>query len=200
MSFVLLEYTFSPNLGAPVGTQVRFNAAFPYIGVQVVSFRDMTSDGVDLRALWLARIPIGTAILVQDKNNSARYAAFETIGRAIARTNYVDLPVRFIASGEALLNQPATVVVVPRAERDTGPQLRTVAATQLSADLLPEATLIALMDGSQMRPGWRVSCGGEGVLLLHATDPTKARWVVRRGEDGTTAGAHTAGTPLTFGE
>ena len=112
MSLLLLEYTFSSaTVGAPTSNQVRFDAGYPYSAVARVSVRNLTNDGADMRRVWLA-VPIGSRVVVQDKNDSAGYGEFETTGAPVDQATYVDLPVVHVGHGTSLLNNQAVSVFV----------------------------------------------------------------------------------------
>jgi hypothetical protein len=110
---VFLGYAFSSAITEPpTGSQIRFNAAYPYSAVTKVWIRDLTLDGLDMRTLLLLQ-PSGATLYVQDKDDHTRFARFTTTGAAIGKTDYVEFPVAWVNdSGSALPQQQMQVVFV----------------------------------------------------------------------------------------
>jgi uncharacterized phiE125 gp8 family phage protein len=100
-------YKFSATLTEPpTGDQVRFDAAHPYTAVAKVWVRNVNSDGVDVHN-GLMLTAVGSTLYLQDKNDHTQYAAFVTIAAPVDKTDYVELPVAWVANGVALTNNQA---------------------------------------------------------------------------------------------
>jgi hypothetical protein len=109
----VFNYTYNDTPTAPpIGTQIRFDAAYPYTAVTKLWLRDVTIDGIDLRTVLLLT-PAGSTVYVQNTANHARFARFLSTGAAVGNTGYVEIPVSWVADdGTALPEQPVQVVKV----------------------------------------------------------------------------------------
>lgn len=109
------SWTFSFStaiLEPPTGNQIRLDAAAPYTAVTRVWVRAQTIDGIDVH-LYLMNTPVGSTLYLQDKDEHARYAAFILVAAPIDKTDYVELPAIWFASGTALLAQQVQFVTAP---------------------------------------------------------------------------------------
>jgi len=98
-------FTFSTSVTEPpTGNQVRFDGAYPYTAVSKVWVRNETTDGLDVHA-FLMGLAIGSTLYLQDKDDHTKYAAFVTVAVPIDKTDYVELPVAWVANGAALVGQ-----------------------------------------------------------------------------------------------
>ncbi|MET0787203.1 MAG: hypothetical protein ABWY25_10900 [Paenisporosarcina sp.] len=98
----LVNYSYSVATGTPPSTnQVRFNAGFPYTAVTALYFDDITADGQDIR-VGLLRIPPGSLIYVQDKNDDTMSGTFLTTTFPIDHTTWVEFTVVHYAHGAAI--------------------------------------------------------------------------------------------------
>ena len=130
------QWIFNNNtITAPTGNQIRFNAGYPYTAVTGLKLTSLTDEGVDTHAILVA-LPIGTTILVQDKNDSTQSAKFISNGVSIDNTTWVQIPVAHLAHGNSLSNNQAAIV------RATGPGTGNVTGPASSVD-----DNIALFDG-----------------------------------------------------
>lgn len=103
-------YQFSTSTAEPpTGSQVRFDAAAPYDAVARLWVRNETNDGRDVSILW-TNLVLGSALLVQDRNESARYVTFRATGAPIAKSGYFEIPVALNeSSGTPLVGQAVDV-------------------------------------------------------------------------------------------
>jgi hypothetical protein len=107
-----LPFDFSTTtVEPPTSNQVRFDAAFPYTAVTRVWVRNITTGGSDVHA-YLLLVPSGSTIYFQDKNDSTLFAKFTTTSATVDKTTYIELPVAWVSSGGALLNNQATMMLV----------------------------------------------------------------------------------------
>lgn len=98
----LVNYSFSVNQLSPPGTnQVRFNAGFPYQAVTKLFFDNITADGQDIH-IGLVRVPTGSLIYVQDKNDNSQFATFQTTGFPIDHVSWVEFNVVHWAHGNSI--------------------------------------------------------------------------------------------------
>lgn len=98
----LVNYSYSVNQASPPGTnQVRFNAGFPYTTVTQVYFDNITSDGQDVH-IGLLRVPTGSLIYVQDKNDNSQFATFQTTAFPTDNVSWVQFPVVHYSHGTAI--------------------------------------------------------------------------------------------------
>lgn len=105
MSVILLEYQFSDQVTVPpTGSQIRLNAAFPYTAVTACHVRDLTTDGADMRELWLA-LATGSGVYLQDKNDHLKFVRVRTTGPAVEAVEYVTVSVEHLEHGELVPNQ-----------------------------------------------------------------------------------------------
>ena len=97
-----VNYTYSAATTAPPGAdQIRFDAGAPYTAVTKVWIRTITADGQDVyRGLLI--VPMGSTLLVQDKNDHAQYVQFTTTGAPVDFTTYIEFPVVHQAHGSSL--------------------------------------------------------------------------------------------------
>jgi len=109
----VFNYTYNDTpTEPPVGTQIRFDAAYPYTTVTKIWLRDVTIDGIDLRTVLLLA-PSGSTLYIQLAADHARFARFLSTGVAVAKPGYVEIPVSWVADdGTALPEQPVHVIKV----------------------------------------------------------------------------------------
>ena len=84
------------------------NAAFPYTGVTLLWADYDSSQSEDLYWGWL-RIAVGSSVFIQDKDNHLQYLELETTAAPVDRGGYVEVPVRYVAAGDALAVQDCLV-------------------------------------------------------------------------------------------
>ena len=97
MSAIPIAATFTYNSAtteAPTGNQLRLDGAAPYAGVSKVWVRDETVDGRDVSPLLLRVLP-GSAVYLQDRNDSSRALVLDVTGAPLDKTTYVEIPVQF---------------------------------------------------------------------------------------------------------
>lgn len=98
----LVNYSFSANQQSPPGTnQIRFNAGYPYTAVTQVYFDNVTADGQDIH-VGLIRVPTGSLIYVQDKNDATQFATFQTTAFPTDQISWVQFPVVHYAHGNSI--------------------------------------------------------------------------------------------------
>jgi hypothetical protein len=109
----VFNYTYNDTpTEPPVGTQIRFDAAYPYTAVTKLWIRDVSIDAIDLRTVLLLA-PTGSTVYVQNTGDHARFARFVSSGVAVAKSGYVEIPVTWVADdGTALPEQPVQVIKV----------------------------------------------------------------------------------------
>jgi hypothetical protein len=71
----------------------------------------MTGPGADAHALLLAFV-VGTTLYVQDFDDHSRFLRFTLVGAPIDKTDYVEFPVSWVASGAALIAQKIGLVAI----------------------------------------------------------------------------------------
>ena len=95
MSAIPITATFTYNAATsepPTGNQVRLDVAAPYTGVSKLWIRDETVDGRDLSPL-LRRILPGSAIYLQDRNDSTRALVVDVTAAPIDKIDYLEVAV-----------------------------------------------------------------------------------------------------------
>lgn len=98
----IVEYSFSANQLFPPGTnQVRFNAGFPYQAVTAIAFDNVSAEGQDLH-IGLIRIPTGSLMYIQDKNDNTQFATFQTTDFPVDHISWVEFPVVHFAHGNSI--------------------------------------------------------------------------------------------------
>lgn len=113
---IQFAYDFSTAiLEPPSSNQVRLDASAPYALAARAWARNLTTDGRDVHT-FLMSTPIGSRLYLQDRNDHALFVELETVAAAIDRVDYVELPVTWIGSGGALLNNQAIEFTVITAE------------------------------------------------------------------------------------
>ena len=95
------DYSFNDTVTAPPGGgQVRFDNATQNLATKIW-ISNVTAPGVDINH-FLGVIVAGATIIMQDKDNSARWIKFTVSGAPIDNTTYYELPVTFVTMGTAL--------------------------------------------------------------------------------------------------
>jgi hypothetical protein len=98
----IFTYSFSAATTEPPGSdQLRFNAGSPYSAVTKVWARNVTFNGNDVYH-GLKAIPVGSRLVIQDKNDHTQYAYFQVSAPTIDKTTYFEIPVTFVEQGSAL--------------------------------------------------------------------------------------------------
>ena len=93
----------------PAAGQVRLNVVYPFAAVSRVWLRFESADGQDL--YWAVMlIPTGATLLVQDKDDHARYVRLTTTGEPVDKGLYCEIPVVRQAVG-AQINTASQVLV-----------------------------------------------------------------------------------------
>ena len=95
----------------PTGSQIRFDSVDPAL-VTKLWVRTFTSDNRDVKNLLLG-ILAGASLYLQDRDTSAQYLVVQTIGAAVDKGAYVELPVAFVQgvmlSGGTDMYAPVTI-------------------------------------------------------------------------------------------
>ena len=103
----------------PTGSQVRFNAAYPYTAVSKVWIRDLTNDGIDMHNVLLMQAS-GSRLYLQDKDDHSRWVQFETTAEPVAKTGYVEFEVTHVGDGGVALPEQQMEVVFASGATDAG--------------------------------------------------------------------------------
>ncbi|HKE76621.1 MAG TPA: hypothetical protein VKB57_23590 [Acidimicrobiales bacterium] len=120
MAEMSCEYQFSSaTTEPPTGSQIRLDNADPTLASKLW-VRNLTTPGEDIHTLLLAW-PAGTLVYVQDYDDHTRYVAYATTGAAVDKTDYVEFPVAWDASGLPLLTQKVSVILLVKAAEPTPP-------------------------------------------------------------------------------
>jgi uncharacterized phiE125 gp8 family phage protein len=111
MAIASWAYSFSLTVTEPpTGSQIRFDAAAPYTAVTKVWVRYLTADGIDVFRGLMTTAP-DSALYLQDKDDHTRFVHFTTIGAAIDKGGYVEIPVVWQETGAALVAQLSELVI-----------------------------------------------------------------------------------------
>src|SRR5262245_17678735 len=114
------EFQFSTLTTAPpTGSQIRLNNASMAL-VTLMWVRDTTTPGEDVFQ-FLARLPVGSSLYLQDYNDHSLYAAFRSTGNGVDRGGYVELPVSYVATGSPLVGQKILLAVFGPQEATPAP-------------------------------------------------------------------------------
>jgi len=135
-------YGFSTQTTEPPARETaRLNGGHPYTAVTKAWIDFQNANSEDLYWTWM-RVPIGSVLLVQDKDTHTQYAEFTTTGAPIDKGTYVEFPVSWRANGTALATQACLV------RATTVPVSASAAEGDLEARLLAlEARVAALEAG-----------------------------------------------------
>src|SRR5262245_861427 len=102
-------YGFSTQTTEPPARETaRLNAGHPYTAVTKAWIDFQNANSEDLYWPWM-RVPLGSVLLVQDKDTHTQYAEFTTTGAPIDKGTYVEFPVSWRANGTALATQACLV-------------------------------------------------------------------------------------------
>lgn len=105
----IFGYQFATPLTEPPSARtVRCNAGHPYTAVTKVWVTFLNSAGEDLYWGWM-RVPVGSRLLIQDKDTHAQYAEFTVTAPPIDKGSYAEVPVTWFANGTALATQDCLV-------------------------------------------------------------------------------------------
>jgi hypothetical protein len=108
---ILLSYTFVATITEPpIGNQLRFNAGYPYSAVTKVWIKDISTDGQDLHQLLMLIAP-ATRFVVQDKDDSTKWARFLTAADPVGKAGYVEFTVTWVSDSGGVLNPNQNVAV-----------------------------------------------------------------------------------------
>jgi hypothetical protein len=100
----IFNYTYNSTITTPPAAgQVRLDTVFASWNTATkVWMRFTSADGQDL--YWgIMIVPTGSTLLIQDKDDHARYGRFLTTGTPIDSGLYAEIPVSWVASGTAIL-------------------------------------------------------------------------------------------------
>ena len=97
----LLDYSYNGSIvSPPAGGQVRLNAA-DQVSTTVLFISPVTAPGNDASIL-LRVVTTGDTILLQDKDNAARFQSFNVAAPAIDTGTFFEVPVAWAKGGELL--------------------------------------------------------------------------------------------------
>src|SRR5262245_61688636 len=98
------EFQFSTLTTAPpTGSQIRLNNASPSLAT-LMWVRNTTTPGEDIFQ-FLARLPVGSTLYLQDSTDHSLYAGYKSTGTPVDRTGYYEIAVQFLAAGSPLVGQ-----------------------------------------------------------------------------------------------
>lgn len=97
---VSTEYSFATATSEPPNAgQIRLNGSYETATKMWVSYA-ATSGADDYQAL--SGLRVGSGLFLQDFNDHRAYVRYEMTGKAIDKGSYVELPIKWIASGQPL--------------------------------------------------------------------------------------------------
>src|SRR5262245_28102136 len=112
---------------------------------------NMTTPGEDVYQ-FLARLPVGTSLYLQDFNNHTLYAAYRSTAAPAAQTGYWQIPVAYLGAGSPLVGQKILLALfAPDEQTPPPPYVSHAYATtdQLAALLNLTAPTTAQTEGMQ---------------------------------------------------
>jgi hypothetical protein len=153
----LFQYSFSSQIVEPPPTaQLRFDAA-TYAAVSKVWIPYTTSDGIDAYRALIAMVATAP-LYVQDKNDHTLYVEFAVAAAVLDKGSYVEVPVTYVGTGGAALNNNQAVLAAivsgdPTAipPPDSGAVLVTLATAKAYVgitDTSRDATLQTVLNGA----------------------------------------------------
>jgi len=100
----LVNYAYSTlNVAPPAAGQVRVDSGFPWSATTKLWARFVSGDNQDV--YWgIMVIPVGSTILLQDRDDHTAYARFTVTGTPIDNTTYAEIPVAWVSNGNSILN------------------------------------------------------------------------------------------------
>lgn len=105
------EYVFNTNTSAPPSSgQIRLNNA-TQSSATIIWVHNVTNGGVDLKRA-LETTPIGAKLVIQDQDDSSKYANYQVAGALIDGGTYWEIPITFLVGGSALANQQRTMLSI----------------------------------------------------------------------------------------
>lgn len=91
----VMEYSYNDTVAQPpAGGQVRFNNINP-TAATLMWISGVTAPGAATLTV-LKQLGNGIGLYVQDKDDSARWAAYNVMGNAVDKGTYVEVPVQFV--------------------------------------------------------------------------------------------------------
>ena len=113
------EFQFSAaTVEPPTGSQLRLNNTDPQLA-SLMWVRSLTTPGEDVHNL-LVVFPVGSTVYVQDWDDHTRYHRYQITAATVDKTDYVEIPIGWVASGQPLLAQKIDLAVVAPADSSSG--------------------------------------------------------------------------------
>jgi hypothetical protein len=99
----VVNYTYNDAVVAPPAAgQVRLDVVYPWTNATKIWIRLVSADGQDL--YWgIMIIPVGATLLLQDKDEHARYGRFVSTGVPVDKGLYAEIPITRVDAGQAIL-------------------------------------------------------------------------------------------------
>src|SRR5262245_60179796 len=114
------EFQFSTTTTAPpTGSQIRLNNASPSLAT-LMWVRNTTTPGEDIYQ-FLARLPVGSTLYLQDFNDHALYAGYKSTATPVDKTGYYEILVQFLAAGSPLVGQKILLALFDPSEQTPPP-------------------------------------------------------------------------------
>jgi len=99
----LVNYTYNTGAEPPTAGQIRTDFGFPWGSTTKLWVRFVSVDDQDV--YWgIMIMSIGSAILLQDKDDHTKYARFITTGAPIDKGLYAEIPVAWVANGSSIIS------------------------------------------------------------------------------------------------
>jgi hypothetical protein len=180
-SSVLLFNFSTATTTPPTGSQVRFNAATPN-ATTTIWVRPVTTDGIDAYYVF-SKLPVGSRIIVQDKNDHTIASTFLTSAAVIDQGTYFEMAVTYQSTtGAAFINSQAILLVMttpeelPAPPADGGPlDFVKVVITEPLIPLSEAKDHLRITDTSHDAEIGRMTLDAQNIILDYlkaAADPT----------------------------
>jgi len=99
----LVNYSYNTGAEPPNAGQIRTDFGFPWGSTTKLWVRFVSVDDEDV--YWgIMILSIGSAILLQDKDDHTKYARFVTTGAPIDKGLYAEIPVAWVANGSSIIS------------------------------------------------------------------------------------------------